>query len=133
MSPTGSSAESKEGTRRVGMTEALRVENLKKSFGDLEVLQGIDLGIEKGETVVVLGASGSVKSTLLRCTNFLEIPTAGRIYIDGTLLGTSTGGVDTPVPYRNRKSIVEGKRVPARVDHGGRHYLKNTKVNYHTG
>lgn len=83
------------------MPEALRVENLKKSFGDLEVLQGIDLDIEKGETVVVLGASGSGKSTLLRCMNFLEMPTSGRIYIDGSLVGALADGDDAPVSYRD--------------------------------
>ena len=69
------------------MEEVLRVEGLHKSFGDLEVLRGIDLVVHKGETIVILGSSGSGKSTLLRCINFLELPTAGRIHLNGKPLG----------------------------------------------
>ncbi len=58
----------------------IRVCNLHKSFGDLEVLKGIDLTIEKGEIVVILGASGSGKSTLLRCLNCMEDPTSGQVF-----------------------------------------------------
>jgi ABC-type histidine transport system ATPase subunit len=65
----------------------IRVEDLHKSFGLLQVLCGIDLVVTKGEVVCVVGPSGSGKSTLLRCLNFLESPTKGRIYIDGELLG----------------------------------------------
>ena len=62
------------------MNEAvLRIEGLEKSFGNLEVLKGIDLTIHKGEVVCVIGASGSGKSTLLRCVNLLEEADAGRI------------------------------------------------------
>lgn len=76
------------------MPEVVRIENLRKSFGDLEVLKGIDLTIAKGETVVLLGASGSGKSTLLRCVNFLEMPTAGKISFNGKVLGTPGSGGD---------------------------------------
>src|ERR1019366_8520902 len=55
---------------------------LRKSFGDLEVLKGINLTVRKGEAVSVIGPSGSGKSTMLRCLNYLEEPTAGSIYID---------------------------------------------------
>lgn len=61
----------------------IRVNGLKKHFGKLEVLKGIDEHIEKGEKVVVIGPSGSGKSTFLRCLNLLEEPTAGEIFIDG--------------------------------------------------
>ena len=61
----------------------IRVEGLTKSFGDLEVLKGIDEHIAPGEKVVVIGPSGSGKSTFLRCLNLLEQPTAGKIYIEG--------------------------------------------------
>ncbi len=57
----------------------IRVENLKKAFGDNLVLKGIDEKIERGEKVVVIGPSGSGKSTFLRCLNLLEKPTGGRI------------------------------------------------------
>jgi polar amino acid transport system ATP-binding protein len=71
--------------------EALRTENLKKRFGNIEVLKGIDLSVRRGETVVVLGASGSGKSTMLRCMNFLETPSAGKIYAEGKLIGRHVG------------------------------------------
>lgn len=61
----------------------ITVKNLKKTFGELEVLCGIDEHIEKGEVVVVIGPSGSGKSTFLRCLNLLETPTEGEIFIDG--------------------------------------------------
>ena len=59
------------------------IKGLKKSFGDLNVLKGIDLHIDEREVVVIIGPSGSGKSTLLRCINFLEEPTAGTITVDG--------------------------------------------------
>ena len=59
------------------------IKGLKKSFGDLHVLNGIDLHIDEREVVVIIGPSGSGKSTLLRCINFLEEPTGGTITVDG--------------------------------------------------
>jgi ABC-type polar amino acid transport system ATPase subunit len=64
----------------------VRVENLHKSFGDLEVLRGIDMEVDAGEVVVIFGRSGSGKSTLLRCVNFLEDPTEGAIEVSGIRL-----------------------------------------------
>lgn len=64
----------------------IKVKNLHKHFGKLEVLRGIDEHIEQGEVVVVIGPSGSGKSTFLRCLNLLEIPTEGEIYIDDELI-----------------------------------------------
>ena len=61
----------------------IKVENLHKSFGDLEVLSGIDEEINQGEVVVVIGPSGSGKSTFLRCLNRLEEITAGKVWIEG--------------------------------------------------
>ncbi|MCI5643818.1 MAG: amino acid ABC transporter ATP-binding protein [Peptoniphilus sp.] len=60
----------------------IKVENLTKSFGKLEVLKGINQVIEDGEVVVVIGPSGSGKSTFLRCLNLLEEPTSGKIFVD---------------------------------------------------
>jgi polar amino acid transport system ATP-binding protein len=60
----------------------VRIEGLRKSFGDLEVLKGVDMNVSKGEVVVILGPSGSGKSTLLRCVNRLEQPSGGRIYFE---------------------------------------------------
>ena len=61
----------------------ISIRNLKKSFGDLHVLKGIDLDVRRGEKVVVLGPSGSGKSTLLRCINALEDADSGTITVDG--------------------------------------------------
>jgi len=63
--------------------EALRIEGLRKSYGDLAVLRGIDLTVAEHEVVCLIGASGSGKSTLLRCINLLEEIDAGRIWIEG--------------------------------------------------
>ena len=61
----------------------IKIKNLHKSFGELEVLKGIDEHIEKGEVVVVIGPSGSGKSTFIRCINGLEKATKGEIFIEG--------------------------------------------------
>jgi len=61
----------------------IHVKNLKKNFGELEVLKGIDEHIAKGEVVVIIGPSGSGKSTFLRCLNLLEEPTSGEIIFEG--------------------------------------------------
>ena len=62
--------------------DIIKITGLKKSFGDLEVLKGIDLYIKEKEVVVIIGPSGSGKSTLLRCINYLEEPTGGEIVFD---------------------------------------------------
>ena len=62
------------------------IENLRKSFGDGEVLKGIDRTIKEKEVVVIIGPSGSGKSTLLRCMNYLEEPTSGKVSVDGIVL-----------------------------------------------
>lgn len=62
----------------------IKVEDLKKSFGKIDVLKGISTEITKGEVVCIIGPSGSGKSTFLRCLNLLEEPTGGHIYFDGT-------------------------------------------------
>ena len=65
------------------MTQPIvRIQQLKKSFGSLEVLKGVDLDVTKGEVVVILGPSGSGKSTLLRCINKLEVATGGHIFFE---------------------------------------------------
>lgn len=68
-------------------TTTIRIRDLQKSFGSLEVLKGINLDITRGSVVCLLGPSGSGKSTLLRCINHLETPTAGIIEIAGTYMG----------------------------------------------
>ena len=71
----------------------VRIEDLHKSFGHLEILKGINMDVREGEVVVIFGRSGSGKSTLLRCINFLEDPTSGAIEVGGIRL---SGG------HRNR-------------------------------
>ncbi|MGC1215171.1 MAG: ATP-binding cassette domain-containing protein, partial [Micromonospora sp.] len=65
----------------------VRAEQVHKSFGSLEVLKGIDLEVRSGEVCCLLGPSGSGKSTFLRCINHLEKINAGRIWVDGDLIG----------------------------------------------
>ncbi|MGH2956575.1 MAG: amino acid ABC transporter ATP-binding protein [Solirubrobacterales bacterium] len=83
----------------------LQLEGVKKRFGGLEVLRGIDLDVKRGEVVCVLGPSGSGKSTLLRCINLLEPPEAGRILLEGREI---TGEADAEeIDYvRQRVGIV---------------------------
>lgn len=68
--------------------EMIKVTDLKKNFGDLQVLKGINLTIAEKEVVVIIGPSGSGKSTLLRCMNYLEEPSSGSIVIDGIPLNS---------------------------------------------
>ena len=65
------------------MGKMIEIKDLKKNFGDLEVLKGITKTIDKGEVVVLIGPSGSGKSTFLRCLNLLEDITSGEVYLDG--------------------------------------------------
>ncbi|MCG7446876.1 amino acid ABC transporter ATP-binding protein [Corynebacterium aurimucosum] len=65
----------------------ISAQNVHKSFGQLEVLKGIDLEVQPGEVSCLLGPSGSGKSTFLRCVNHLDKATAGRLYVDGELIG----------------------------------------------
>ncbi|BFL74350.1 amino acid ABC transporter ATP-binding protein [Corynebacterium marquesiae] len=68
-------------------TPMISAQNVHKSFGQLEVLKGIDLEVQPGEVACLLGPSGSGKSTFLRCVNHLDKATAGRLYVDGELIG----------------------------------------------
>ena len=87
----------------------VRVEDLHKSFGHLEVLKGIDMEVHKGEVVVIFGRSGSGKSTLLRCVNFLEDPTSGTIEVDGIRL---VGG------HRTKQQRDHIRQLRIRAGHG---------------
>ncbi|WP_280635147.1 amino acid ABC transporter ATP-binding protein [Streptomyces smyrnaeus] len=69
------------------MTVMVKSEAVHKSFGHVEVLKGIDLEVKTGEVFCIVGPSGSGKSTFLRCINHLEKINAGRLYVDGTLVG----------------------------------------------
>ncbi|MGH3098507.1 MAG: amino acid ABC transporter ATP-binding protein [Streptosporangiales bacterium] len=70
------------------------IEGLTKSFGSLQVLRGIDLAVDRGEVVCIVGPSGSGKSTLLRCVNLLEQPDGGRVVVDGVELTDRDTDVD---------------------------------------
>ena len=76
------------------MQPLIRVRGLKKSFGDLDVLKGIDVDINKGDVVFVVGPSGSGKSTFLRCLNRLEEPTGGSITFEGVDITDAKTDID---------------------------------------
>ena len=84
--------------------EAICIDGLHKSFGSLEVLKGVSLRACEGDVVAIIGGSGSGKSTMLRCINFLETPTSGRIVIGGTEVKLRADG--TPASRRQ----IEGLR-----------------------
>ncbi|TIU75713.1 MAG: ATP-binding cassette domain-containing protein, partial [Mesorhizobium sp.] len=75
-----------------GETPAISVKDLRKCFGDHEVLKGISLEAHKGDVISILGSSGSGKSTMLRCINLLEIPTSGSLRIGEETLAFHPGG-----------------------------------------
>lgn len=83
----------------------LEVKELKKSFGDLEVLKGISFSMERGETLSVIGPSGGGKTTLLRCMNFLEMPDSGLITVNGDILYSSN------VDHRLTESEIRRNRL----------------------
>ncbi|MGO7907758.1 amino acid ABC transporter ATP-binding protein [Rhizobium leguminosarum] len=75
------------------MNALLSVAGLRKSYGPVEVLKGIDFDVAPGEKIALIGPSGSGKSTCLRCMNFLEKPSAGEIRLDGERIGTRNGRI----------------------------------------
>ena len=77
--------------------DLLRLADIRKSFGETEVLKGISLTVQQGEVIAIIGASGSGKSTLLRCVNLLETPSSGKIIFDGK-----------PVDYRRHGTLWRG-------------------------
>jgi arginine/ornithine transport system ATP-binding protein len=90
---------------------ALRVEDLHKSFGSLEVLSGVSLKADKGDVIAMLGSSGSGKSTILRCINMLDVPNSGKIVIgdDEIILTTNRRGETVP------KDIKQVERVRSKL------------------
>ena len=83
----------------------LQIRNLRKSFGDLQVLKSIDLDVNKGDVVAILGPSGSGKTTMLRCLNFLERPDTGVIKVNGETMW------DAADPATQRESEGRKKRL----------------------
>ena len=95
----------------------LQVNGVKKSFGEKEILKGIDLQVEKGDVVAILGPSGSGKTTLLRCLNFLEKADSGKIIFDGEELDLHSA---------SRKNIVNLRRKTAFVFQNYNLFLNKT-------
>jgi polar amino acid transport system ATP-binding protein len=92
----------------------IRITGLEKRFGDNQVLRGIDLDVQKGDKIAILGSSGSGKSTLLRCLNFMEMPSAGRIELDGRVIGKpvrSSTASDVQMSYAAGELTEVRKRV----------------------
>ena len=84
----------------------IKLESLSKQFGDTVVLDGIDLAIEKGEIVVIIGPSGTGKSTLLRCLNFLEQPTAGTMTVGDLTVDVNKASRAEILSMRRRTAFV---------------------------
>ena len=74
----------------------IEVKNLVKSFGETQVLKGVNFSLEKGEVLSIIGSSGGGKTTLLRCLNFLEIASSGEIAIEGETVFSANIGL---APY----------------------------------
>ena len=83
----------------------LEVRNIRKTFGKIEVLKGIDFTLNKGEALSIIGSSGSGKTTLLRCLNFLETPDSGSITVNGEIL------LDCSQPSTMSESQIRKKRL----------------------
>ena len=88
-------------------TPALKVEDIHKSFGSIEVLRGISLEAYDTNVISILGSSGSGKSTLLRCINLLETPTAGKVYVRGELIEM--------VERRNGERVAQDRKQVERI------------------
>lgn len=84
----------------------INVKGIKKNYGELEVLKGIDLDVKQGEVVVIIGPSGSGKSTFLRCLNYLEIPTEGLIKIDDFSIDAKKHSKDDIKKLRAKSAMV---------------------------
>jgi arginine/ornithine transport system ATP-binding protein len=102
---------SETGSETGGEQPALEVVDLHKSFGDVEVIRGVSLSAHKGDVISILGASGSGKSTFLRCINLLEIPTAGDVYVAGEKIRMKNGKAGAYVP----EDIHQVERLRARL------------------
>ena len=92
-----------QGAARAAPAVALRIDDLYKRFGDLEVLKGVSLTAHEHDVIAILGASGSGKSTLLRCINLLEVPDAGEVHVGGELMRMRTDRRGQAMPADRRQ------------------------------
>lgn len=90
------------------MAPLVTIQNLTKSFGDLQILAGINLKVERGEVVSIIGPSGSGKTTILRCLNLLERPTGGRIEVNGHVLCEE--GADGRVKFAGKSATRKARK-----------------------
>ena len=97
----------------------LRVESVRKSFGELEVLKGVDLSVSKGDVVAIMGPSGSGKTTLLRCMNFLERADGGTLTFDGE---------EFPLGHVSKKDIARLRKKTAFVFQSYNLFLNKTAL-----
>lgn len=99
----------------------LEVKNVKKSFGELQVLKGVSLSVNKGDVVAILGPSGSGKTTLLRCMNFLEMADEGQMTFDGedfsmhSIPAATSPGCAKRRPLSFRTTTCSATRPPCRT------------------
>jgi len=84
----------------------IKIKGLKKSFGDLEVLKGIDLEVKQGEVVAIIGPSGTGKSTLLRCINYLETPNEGRISVNNVEVNANKHNMKQVYDLRKQSAMI---------------------------
>jgi len=99
----------------------LEVRNIRKSFGEVDVLKGVDFTLEKGEILTIIGSSGSGKTTMLRCLNFLEIADSGTISLDGNTL--------FDMAQQKKSNTGNWKRILKKIFFADDKVVKNKKIN----
>ncbi|QCI67103.1 amino acid ABC transporter ATP-binding protein [Phreatobacter stygius] len=92
-------------------TALVRAQNVQKWFGSHQVLKGVDLSVERGQVMSIIGPSGSGKSTFLRCINQLETYQAGRIYVGDALIGFEEARDGKLVALSNRRIVAQRRRI----------------------
>ena len=90
------------------MEHVIEIQHLKKSYGNLDVLHDVNLSIDEGQVMTIIGSSGSGKSTLLRCINLLEIPTGGTIAYRGKKILDGNMNINS---YRSKVGMVEARQI----------------------